>query len=95
MKSEMLVSPVAERFQQRAPAAPRPLAGAEVALIDSMLNPAADWGQALLDGAEQALTPTGARFGRERRAPLAGAPVDDWAEAIAGRYAAAVIAVGD
>lgn len=95
MNREILVSPLAERFQRWAPAAPRHLAGAEVALIDSMLNPAAGWGEALLEGAQQALAPTGARFGRERRAPLVGAPVDDWADTIAGRYAAAVIAVGD
>ncbi|MCS6800949.1 MAG: hypothetical protein RMM58_03925 [Chloroflexota bacterium] len=95
MNSPTLVSPLAERFQSRPPAAPRRLAGTDIALIDSMLNPAAGWGQALLDGAAQALAATGARFGRERRAPLAGAPVDDWADALASRYAAAVIAVGD
>ncbi|GIW06019.1 MAG: hypothetical protein KatS3mg060_0824 [Dehalococcoidia bacterium] len=95
METEILVNPLAERFRQRPPAPPRLLRGAEVALVDSMLNPAAGWGQALLEGTQAALAPTGARFGRERRAPLAGAPADDWADAIAGRYAAAVIAVGD
>jgi hypothetical protein len=95
MDTELLVSPLAQRFRRRSPAAPRPLAGATVALVDSMLNPSAGWGQALLDGAAAALAPTGARFERERRAPLAGAPAEEWADAIAGRYAAAVIAVGD
>ncbi|MFN8535808.1 MAG: hypothetical protein U0556_19900 [Dehalococcoidia bacterium] len=95
MESSQLVSPLARRFRQRQPAAPRPLNGREVALVDSMLNPTGGWGQALLDGAETALGETGAAFARERRKPLAGIPTDEWADAIAGRYAAAVIAVGD
>ena len=94
MDADSLVSPLAARFRPRPPAAPRPLAGAAVVLVDSMLNPSAGWGQALLDGAA-ALAPTGARFERVRRAPLAGAPADEWADAVAARFAAAVIAVGD
>jgi hypothetical protein len=95
MEQEELVDPRARRFQRRSLAPPRVLAGQAVVLIDSMLNPAAGWGQALLAGAQAALAPLGARFQDERRPPLAGSPAAEWAEQIARHAAAAVIAVGD
>lgn len=90
------VNPLASKFQHRSPAPA--LAGmidSRVALVDMMLNPASGWGQSLLDGAERALTPLGASFGRERRHPLLGETVDEWTAAMRKKYEAAVIAVGD
>ncbi len=91
-----LVDPCATSFQPRPPAAPlASLAGQPVALVDMMLNPSGGWGQALLDGVEDALRPSGARFGRERRKPLRGEDAGVWAAQMAAQYRAAVIAAGD
>jgi hypothetical protein len=88
------VNPMASTFQHRSPAPPMAAPG-RIGLVDMMLNPASGWGQALLTGAERALEPRGATFGRERRHPLLGETVDEWTVEMRKKYGAAVLAVGD
>ena len=92
-----LISPVSERFGARisAPRAPEgsPLS---ILLVDGMLNQKAGWGQALLDGVEQALEKPGfRRFERLIRSPHGSIPPEEWAHTRSGKTDLAVIAVGD
>ena len=95
---ERLVSPVAVDFEPL-PAAPRPVSldGVNVGLVDSMLNPRADWGSGILDAVAEALGERWPRCTTDRiRRPQMGVHEPDrWAKAMADRHAALVIAVGD
>ncbi len=76
---------------------PASLDGARIALVDGMLNPSGNWGQGLLDGVEAHLSERyeGASSERIDRPQLAPSPPDVWAEAMADKYTALVIAAGD
>jgi hypothetical protein len=94
-----LVNPVAVPERRPVVATARDsLPGSPVGLVDSMLNPAAMWGQGMLDAAEQALRrcfPT-ARFDRVSRHHGVGSEKSTaWAAAMARLYRALVIAAGD
>jgi hypothetical protein len=93
-----LVSPTPADFEPL-PAAPRPISldGAHVGLVDSMLNPRADWGTGILDAVAEALNERWPRCTTDRiRRPQMGVHEPDrWAKFMADRHAALVIAVGD
>lgn len=93
-----LVDPTAESWSAHAVARrPGDLDGAVIGLVDGMLNPDADWGQGLLDEAQDRLLQRfpGATLERVSRQQLAPSQPDMWAETMAKRYAALVIAAGD
>jgi hypothetical protein len=96
--AERLISPVASvqpvRVAARRPAAAN---GKPIALVDSMIQPSGMWGQGILDMAERAIRDVrpGAAFERVQRPQLGEVPPEIWAQAMADRYAALVIAVGD
>jgi hypothetical protein len=93
-----MVSPVADTFAAL-PLAPRlaSLDGISVGLVDSMLNPRADWGSGILDAVDDVLGRRWPRCTTDRiRRPQMGVHEPDrWAKAMADRHAALVIAVGD
>ena len=95
---QRLIAPVAVDFEPLPPA-PRPdsLDGRAIGLVDSMLNPRADWGSGILDAVAGALGALWPRCTHERiRRPQMGVHEPDrWAKAMADRHAALVIAVGD
>lgn len=93
-----LVSPVAPNRATRARTSrPHDLVDASVGLVDSMLNPAAEWGQGILDAAEAELRGRWPRTTTERisRPQLGIHEPFRWAAAMAAKHAALVIAVGD
>ena len=93
-----LVSPVADSFEPRSLAArPASLDGGTVALVDGMLNAKGLWGQGILDAVEQELVRRhpGVRVERVARPQIGASPAEVWAQAMADRYAALVIAAGD
>lgn len=98
MSDPRFVDPTADVFEAAQPA-PRPasLGGKRIGLVDGMLNPTADWGQGLLDGVERHLAGRfpEAAFERVSRPQLMPSPPDVWAQAMADRYEALVIAAGD
>ena len=93
-----LVSPVPGTKRLRPPA-PRPssLDQAPVGLVDGMVNPKAGWGRGILEAVEEELRQRWPRVTTERvsRAQLGLHEPLRWAGAMAARYAALVIAVGD
>ena len=93
-----LVSPIPETKRLRSPA-PRPssLDRAPLGLVDGMVNPKAGWGRGILEAVEEELRQRWPRVTTERvsRAQLGLHEPFRWAAAMAARYAALVIAVGD
>lgn len=92
-----LVDPTAER---RAPRRLAPGVSSEaprVGLVDGMLNKRGQWGQGLLDAAEVVLRGQWpqASFTRVMLDPLDRGSADRWAQVMAARYEALVIAAGD
>ena len=98
MNERVLIDPTAPPAE-RQPTAERPasLDGARIGLVDGMLNPSGNWGAGLLDGVEQHLSGQfdGTTFDRISRPQLTPNPPDVWAEAMADKYTALVIAAGD
>jgi len=93
-----LVDPTADSFSaQRVAPRPADLDEALVGLVDGMLNPVADWGQGLLDAAQEHLVGQfpRIRFERVSRPQVAASSPEVWAETMAERYAALVVAAGD
>ena len=96
--ADCLVSPIppSRRFL---PAAARPstLAGAMVGLVDGMVNPKSGWGRGILEAVDEELGSRWPRVDTERisRAQMGLHEPFRWAAAMAARYAALVIAVGD
>lgn len=92
-----LVNPVADSFAERALAPRAASISGRVALVDGMLNPKAMWGQGILDGIEAELAERhpDATVERIARPQIGATPAEVWAEAMADRYAALVIAAGD
>lgn len=97
MVSEELVSPVPGRRERLRPAARASHRAGPVGLVDSMLNPSAEWGQGMLDAVVQVLDQRQPRRATDRisRPQLGVHQPDRWAKAMAARHAAIVIAVGD
>lgn len=93
-----LVSPIPRSRRLRSPA-PRPtgLAGALVGLVDGMVNPKAGWGRGILEAVDEDLKRRWPGVATERiaRAQMGHHEPFRWAAAMAARYAALVIAVGD
>lgn len=92
------VQPVAPSTTKRE-RAPRiaTLEGHSIGLVDSMLNRHSGWGQGILDAAEDELRQRWPRIDIDRiaRPQLGIHEPDRWAAAMAAKYAAIVIAVGD
>ncbi|MEZ5099986.1 MAG: hypothetical protein R3C15_09360 [Thermoleophilia bacterium] len=98
MSDARFVDPTADAFEPAQPARrPDSLERRRIGLVDGMLNPTADWGQGLLDGVERHLADRfpEASFERVSRPQLMPSPPDVWAQAMADRYEALVIAAGD
>lgn len=93
-----LVSPVPGTRRLRSPA-PRPssLDQALIGLVDGMVNRRAGWGRGILKAVEEEMRQRWPRVAIERvsRAQLGLHEPFRWAAAMAARYAALVIAVGD
>lgn len=93
-----LVDPTAARGTAGTPAPRlRPGPRSRVALVDAMLHKKGQWGQGLLDAAQdalRALVPT-ATFDRVTLDPITPEEPDVWATAMASRYHALVLAAGD
>lgn len=96
--SSRYIDPVADVYETKT-AAERPssLSEAKLGLVDSMLNPGAMWGQGMLDAAAEFLSRKhrSLSFARVARPPVGGPSPARWAAAMADRYSALVIAVGD
>ena len=93
-----LVSPVPGTRRLLSPASrPSSLDQASVGLVDGMVNPKAGWGRGILEAVEGELRQRWPRVTTERisRAQLGLHEPFRWAAAMAARYAALVIAVGD
>ena len=93
-----LVSPVPGGRRRRSRASrPSSLDQARVGLVDGMVNPKAGWGRGILQAVEEELRQRWPRVTTERvsRAQLGLHEPYGWAAAMAARYAALVIAVGD
>jgi len=98
MSDTPLIDPTAPSAEREAKAQrPATLDGACIGLVDGMLNPSGNWGQGLLDGVERHLTERfkGTSYARVSRPQLTPNPPDIWAEAMADKYSALVIAAGD
>lgn len=93
-----LVSPIPRSRRLLSPAArPASLAGALVGLVDGMVNPKAGWGRGILEAVDEDLERRWPGVVTERiaRAQMGVHEPFRWAAAMAARYAALVIAVGD
>lgn len=97
MTDTVLVSPVAARTENRPLAARRRRATARTALVDGTLNKVSDWGQGMLDAAEQVLAATlpEATFQRIDLNPLENPPPDRWVAATLADVDYVVFSAGD
>ena len=98
VRRDGMVSPMARSRGIVSPAKrPSHLNDASVGLVDSMVNPKAGWGRGILDAVEKELKRRWPRLSTERisRPQLGIHEPLRWAAAMAAKYAAVVIAVGD
>ncbi len=99
MSRIVLVDPVAPAAVMSSPHANlAPVGSGPVALTDAMLNPAAAWGEGILDAVETCLTKwdPSIRMERVRRNHGVSSPGPEaWAASMAAVYRAIVIAAGD